>query len=138
MKTAFYFDMDGVIANFHKDFDYRKRVQQALNRTWIANLDPFMDNINVMKELIANEEKVYILTKAANEAAKLGKIDFLKKYIPEFDLNCFICIVGSGKKIDYIKEDGVLIDDDKKNLRQWEKAGQPVYFVEVKGQKVVF
>lgn len=138
MKTAFYFDMDGVIANFHKDFDYRKRAQQALNRTWIANLDPFMDNINVMRELIANEEKVYILTKAANEAAKLGKIDFLKKHIPEFDLNCFICIVGSGKKIDYIKEDGILVDDDKKNLRQWEKAGQPVYFVEVKGQKVVF
>lgn len=138
MKTAFYFDMDGVIANFHKDFDYRKRAQQALNRIWIANLDPFMDNINVMKELIANEEKVYILTKAANEAAKLGKIDFLKKHIPEFDLNCFICIVGSGKKIDYIKEDGILVDDDKKNLRQWEKAGQPVYFVEVKGQKVVF
>lgn len=138
MKTAFYFDMDGVIANFHKDFDYRKRTQQALNRTWIANLDPFMDNINIMKELIANEEKVYILTKAANEAAKLGKIDFLKKHIPEFDLNCFICIVGSGKKIDYIKEDGILVDDDKKNLRQWEKAGQPVYFVEVKGQKVVF
>ena len=138
MKTAFYFDMDGVIANFHKDFDYRKRAQQALNRTWIANLDPFMDNINVMKDLIERQEKVYILTKAANEAAKLGKIDFLKKYIPEFDLNCFICIVGSGKKIDYIKEDGILIDDDKKNLRQWEKAGQPVYFVEVKGQKVVF
>lgn len=138
MKTAFYFDMDGVIANFHKDFDYRKRAQQALNRTWVANLDPFMDNINIMKELIANEEKVYILTKAANEAAKLGKIDFLKKHIPEFDLNCFICIVGSGKKIDYIKEDGILVDDDKKNLRQWEKAGQPVYFVEVKGQKVVF
>ena len=96
------------------------------------------DNINVMKDLIERQEKVYILTKAANEAAKLGKIDFLKKYIPEFDLNYFICIVGSGKKIDYIKEDGVLIDDDKKNLKQWEKAGQPVYFVEVKGQKVVF
>ena len=138
MRTAFYFDMDGVIANFHKDFDYRKRAQQALNRKWIANLDPFMDNINVMKDLIANNEKVYILTKAANEAAKLGKIDFLKKYIPEFDLNYFICIVGSGRKIDYIKEDGILVDDDKKNLRQWEKAGQPVYFVEVKGQKVVF
>ena len=138
MKTAFYFDMDGVIANFHKDFDYKKRNQQALNRTWIANLEPFVENIEVMKNLIEKQEKVYILTKAANEAARLGKIDFLKKHIPEFNLNYFICIVGSGKKIDYIKEDGILIDDDKKNLRQWEKAGQPTYFVEVKGQKVVF
>ena len=138
MKKAFYFDMDGVIANFHKDFDYKKRTQQALNRAWIANLDPFTDNINVMKELIHKKEKVYILTKAANEAAKLGKIDFLKKHIPEFNLDCFICIVGSGRKIDYIKEDGILIDDDKKNLRQWEKAGQETYFVEVRGTKVVF
>lgn len=138
MTKAFYFDMDGVIANFHKDFDYRKRAQQALNRTWIANLEPFMDNIEVMRDLINNHKKVYVLTKAANEAAKMGKIDFLKKYLPEFNFEYFICIVGSGKKIDFIKEDGILIDDDKKNLRQWEKAGQPTYFVEVKGQKVVF
>ena len=138
MKTAFYFDMDGVIANFHKDFDFRKRAKQVLNRTWIANLEPFTDNIQVMKDLINNGEKVYILTKAANEAAKMGKIDFLQKHIPEFDLNNFICIVGSGRKIDYIKEDGILIDDDKKNLKQWEKAGQATYYVEVKGKKVVF
>ena len=42
--------------------------------------------------------------------------------------------------IDYlnIKEDGILIDDDIKNLKQWAKAGQEIYFVETKGQKVVF
>ena len=137
MKNTYYFDMDGVIANFHKDFNYKKRAQQALNRKWIANLEPFTDNIQVMKDLIRKNEKVYILTKAANDQARLGKIDFLKKHIPEFNLDYFICIVGSGKKIDYIKEDGMLIDDDKKNLRQWEKAGQSTYFVETKGQKVV-
>lgn len=138
MKTAFYFDMDGVIANFHKDFDYKKRAQQAMNREWMANLDPFMENIEVMRNLIEKKEKVYILTKAANEAAKLGKIDFLKRHIPEFNLDCFICIVGHGKKIDYIREDGILIDDNKKELRPWEKAGQLTYWVEVKGAKVVF
>ena len=66
--TAYYFDMDGVLANFHKDYDFRKRAQQALNRKWVANLDPFMNNVNIVRQLIAKGEKVYILTAAANEA----------------------------------------------------------------------
>lgn len=133
MTKAYYFDMDGVIANFHKEpFKYTN----AISREWIANLEPFMENINLMRKLILANEIVYILTKAASENAKLGKIDFLKKYVPEFDFNKFICIVGSGKKIDYIQEDGMLIDDDIKNIRQWEKAGQEVYFVEAKGKSI--
>jgi 5'(3')-deoxyribonucleotidase len=138
MTKAYYFDMDGVISNFHKDFDYRKRAQQALNREWIANLEVFEENVNLIKELIRNGELVYILTKAANEAARLGKIDWLEKYIPELTIEHFICIVGNGKKVDFIKEEGILIDDDMKNLRQWEKAGHEIYFVETKGAKVVF
>lgn len=133
MTKAYYFDMDGVIANFHKEpFKYTN----AISREWIANLEPFMENINLMRKLILANEIVYILTKAASEDAKLGKIDFLKKYVPEFDFDKFICIVGSGKKIDYIQEDGMLIDDDIKNIRQWEKAGQKVYFVETKGKSI--
>ena len=89
-----------------------------------------------MRKLILANEIVYILTKAASENARLGKIDFVKKYIPEFDFNRFICIVGNGKKIDYIQEDGMLIDDDMKNLRQWQKAEQEVYFVETKGKPI--
>ena len=136
---TYYFDMDGVLANFHKDFDFRKRAQQAMNREWIANLEPFVENVKLVASLIEAGENVYILTAAANEAARLGKIDWLAKYLPMITIEKFICIVGSGKKIDYIKEDGMLIDDDyKKNLRAWEKAGHPIYWVETKGAKVVF
>ena len=73
--TAYYFDMDGVIANFHKE---PYKYINAINRQWIANLEPFMDNVNVIKSLIAKGENVYILSKAAHENAKLGKIDWLK------------------------------------------------------------
>ena len=55
MKTAYYFDMDGVLCNFHKEpFKYAN----AINRSWIANLDPFMANVCLVSELIARGESV--------------------------------------------------------------------------------
>lgn len=135
-NKAYYFDMDGVLANFHKAYAENKAV--AMNRKAMANLEPFAENVALVRNLIALGEKVYILTKAANEAGMLGKIEWLAKYIPEMTAENFICIVGHGKKVDFIREDGILVDDDKKNLRPWEKAGHEVYFVEEKGAVIAF
>ena len=134
MLKTYYFDMDGVIANFHKAFKVNRGV--ALSRKGMAELEPFTTNIELIKNLIADGHKVYILTKAANENGKMGKVDFIKKHLANFDLNNFICIVGSGKKIDFIKEDGILVDDDMKNIKPWVKAGQQACFVEEKGGKI--
>lgn len=134
---VYYFDMDGVIANFHKEaFSFKN----ASSRKWISELEPFMDNINLIRNLIMNNEIVYILTKAINENAKLGKIDFLNKWIPELDTDSkFICIIGNGRKVDYkVTENGMLIDDDMKNLNPWKKAGLPIYYVKEKGAKIEF
>lgn len=133
--TAYYFDMDGVLANFHKAYATNKGT--ALQRKAMANLEPFEENVNLVRNMIKAGLKVYILTKAANEAGKLGKIDWLAKYIPEITADQFICIF-KGKKIDFIREDGILIDDDKKNLTPWAKAGQGIYFVTEKGAKITF
>ena len=137
--TTYYFDMDGVLANFHKNFDYKKRVQQAMNRQWIANLEPFLNNVAIVKDLIAQGNRVYILTAAANEAAKLGKIDWLSQWIPELNIaDSFICIVGHGRKVDYIKEEGILIDDDTKNTKAWIKEGHKAIYLETKGMTIQF
>ena len=133
--TAYYFDMDGVLANFHKAYATNKGT--ALQRKAMANLEPFEENVNLVRNMIKAGLKIYILTKAANEAGKLGKIDWLAKYIPEITADQFICIF-KGKKIDFIREDGILVDDDMKNLRPWAKAGHEVYFVEEKGAAVAF
>ena len=130
---TYYVDMDGVIANFHKE---KYSYANAINRQWIANLEPFMHNVNVIKNLIATGNTIYILTKAASENAKLGKIDWLAKYLPEITIDRFICIVGNGKKVDYIKEDGTLIDDDKKNTTPWEKAGHKAVLLMNKGELI--
>lgn len=133
MTKAFYFDMDGVLADFHKNYTNRS---QAMSYTYLANLPAFTHNVDLLNKLIANGENCYILTKAANEAAKNGKIDWLKKYVPALNLDKFICIVGYGKKIDYIREDGILIDDDEKNTKQWIKAGHEAYLLTVKGENI--
>lgn len=133
---TYYFDMDGVIANFHKAYASDKAT--ALKREAMANLEPFMNNVNVLNNLIAKGIVCYILTKAATEDAKQGKIDWLKKYVPAMDKDHFICIIGKGKKVDFIREEGILIDDGKANCKQWEKGGYTAIYLEEKGQEINF
>lgn len=135
MSKVYYFDMDGVLSNFHKE---PYKYTNAINRAWIANLEPFMENVQTVKNLITDGNTVYILTKGASEEAKQGKIDWLAKYLPEIDIkNYFICIIGYGKKVDHIREEGLLIDDDKTNINQWIKGGHEGLLLEYKGQKVI-
>lgn len=133
---TYYFDMDGVLANFHKAYATDKNT--AASREAMANLEPFVDNVATVRNLIAKGAKVYILTKARNEAGKQGKIDWLAKYIPELVLANFICIVGYGRKIDFIREAGILVDDDLKNTRPWIKAGYEAITLAEKGEKIIF
>lgn len=133
-RITYYFDMDGVIANFHKE---PYKYTNAIDRNWIANLEPFIENVQIIRNLIINKKSVYILSKAASEDAKLGKIDWLSKHIPELKHNKIIIIVGNGKKVDYMKtKTGILVDDDIKNVRPWIKAGHKAIYIEVKGQTI--
>ena len=134
-RKVYYIDMDGVLCNFHKEpYDYKK----AINREWIANLEPFVHNVQLIKQLIQSNKSVYIITKAASEDAKQGKYDWLHKYIPELSHKRIIVIVGYGKKVDYMcTKTGILIDDDIKNCKQWNKQGHKYIWLEHKGQPIV-
>lgn len=135
-RKVYYFDMDGVLANFHKEpYSYAN----AISREWIANLDPFMDAIEVVKRLMAEGKSVYINSLAASEEAKQGKIEWLAKYLPEIKSNHIIIIVGNGKKAEHMRtKTGILVDDKASNCRQWTKiSGQPAIWVEQKGVVII-
>ena len=135
-RKVYYFDMDGVLANFHKEpYSYAN----AISREWIANLDPFMGAIGVVDRLIAGGNSVYINSLAAIVEAKRGKIEWLAKYLPEIKSNHIIIIVGNGKKAEHMRtKTGILVDDKASNCRQWTKiSGQPAIWVEQKGVVII-
>ena len=125
--------MDGVLADFHAAYKQDRTV--ALKRKAMADLAPFQHNVDLLNNMIARGIVCYILTKAANADAMQGKIDWLAKYVPMMDAEHFICIT-KGRKVDHMKEEGTLIDDDIANIKQWIKAGHKAIHLENKGEQV--
>lgn len=132
---VWYFDVDGVLADFHSAYDKDNRAA-SLTYEFIRGLQPFTENVQFVKALIAKGDKVYINTMVANEQTKQARIDWLAEMLPEITIDCIIAIVGHGNKADFIREDGILVDDKKANCRQWEKAGHKAYWLEIKGGKI--
>lgn len=93
----------------------------------------------MVKTMIHEGKDIYINSLAASEEAKLGKIDWLHKYLPEINADHIIIIVGNGKKAEYMKTaEGILVDDKLSNCRQWTKiSGQPAVWVEERGKVVL-
>lgn len=134
--ATYYFDVDGVLANFHEVYDPTNR-PASLTYEFIRNLRPFVENIALVKELIATGNEVYISTMVANIETERARIDWLGEYLPEISFGHIITIVGHGNKAQFMRtEDGILVDDKKANCRQWEKAGHTAYWLEEKGGKI--
>ncbi len=135
MTKTYYFDVDGVLADFHSVYDSKNR-GKSLTYNFIRNLKAFTNNVNLVKSLIANGNNVYISTMVANEATRKARIDWLAEYLPEIDESHIITLF-KGKKSDNMRtEDGILVDDKESNCKQWTKAGHKAIWLEVKGGEI--
>lgn len=134
--ATYYFDVDGVLANFHEVYNPANRAE-SLTYNFIRNLKPFIENITLVKTLIATGNEIYISTLVTNETTKKARIDWLAEMLPEIEESHIITIIGHGNKSQFMKtKDGILVDDKKANCKQWEKAGHKAIWVEVKGGKI--
>ena len=130
---TYYWDMDGVLADFHTAYAADKAT--ALKREAMANLAAFTENVATLNRLMAQGHTCYILTKAANADGAQGKMDWLAKYVPTMDAD-HVIILFKGRKVDAIREAGILVDDDATNCRQWVKGGYEAIYLQAKGEAV--
>jgi 5'(3')-deoxyribonucleotidase len=129
---TYYFDMDGVLANFH---EHKDGWRSAGKYDFIRNLKPFVNAVKLVSELILAGNDVYISSLCMNENAKKAKIDWLNEFLPEINADHIIIMTGNAKKDENMATtDGVLVDDKKANVNRWRKAGHKAIYVEIKGE----
>ena len=117
-KIPFYFDMDGVIADFDGEIDAVDRFENE--KDFFFNLKPIKNNIKIIKQLIKNNDKIYIITASPNARCDNDKIHWLRKYLPEIKKNNIIIIRCGEQKVKHMKtRHGILMDDYGKNCREW-------------------
>lgn len=131
---VFYFDMDGVLVNM-PEFHGTESFQKLRSPYWVSNLPPYSYNVNVIRWLIDQGHKVYILSRAMNDANKRGKVAWLEKYVPNLDKNNIILIEDTHKE-SYMREKGILVDDIERNCKNWYYRGAPSYWVKPKGANI--
>ena len=134
--TNYYFDVDGVLADFHTNYDYKTR-WLFTTYEYIRNLKPFTKNVNLVKRLAKNNN-IFIITLVANEECKKARVEWIKEYLPCIKEENII-VMFKGRKCDNMKtDDGILVDDKETNCKQWVKAGHKAIYLEEKGGKIIF
>jgi 5'(3')-deoxyribonucleotidase len=121
MKPIIYCDMDGVLADFEK-----VKNAVAIYKTepnFFYDLEPISENVNAIKQLIAKNYLVKILSKSPHEKADNDKRKWLAKYLPEIKDENIIFARPHERKIDFVNEleknFSLLLDDYEQNINEW-------------------
>lgn len=123
----FYFDMDGVLANFDGQPNALDRF--ITERAFFQKLAPTPLTPKLNQALLNPMmfENTYILSASPNEEADYDKMMWLRRHLPNVKAaNIIIVRGGAGadqRKAKYANSHSILFDDYSGNLLSWEKAG---------------
>ena len=117
-----------------KEWDLFKQVKQPkiinkilLSKGFFQKPKPYLDVLEVLPKLLKDERfDIFIVTQVPRSSPYAGwdKREWLRKYLPEFDLEKFISAHHK-----YLFRADVLLDDHPRHLKQWTEEEKNRYSV---------
>ena len=118
-KTIFYIDMDGVLAKWNE----HASEEETHEKGYFLNREVELSALSLIRMLKDSGEEVKILSSVYQDNHSINeKTEWLKRN-GLGDIDKIFVPYGESKK-NYVKPgNNILIDDDSRNLKQWEEEG---------------
>ena len=123
MKNV-YVNFNGVLANFHNIEWSRMEVEHGVNIDFLTEFEEleFKNNIDTVRKA-TQKYNVYIISRVASDEVKNKMLTWIENKIPEISKDNVLIFVNVSRKCYATNENDILIDDNNRYVKQWNKYG---------------